>query len=66
MIRLLPILLLCCVTGSGLAQETWIQMSSPTGTGRHHPITVANDQYGYVIAGQAGFCFFEFGRRPPL
>lgn len=55
MIRLLPILLLCCVTGSVLAQETWIQMSSPTGTGRHHPITVANDQYGYVIAGQAGF-----------
>ena len=55
MTRLLPILLLCSVTGSGLAQETWIQMSSPTGTGRHHPITVANDQYGYVIAGQAGF-----------
>ena len=23
--------------------------------GRHHPITVANGQYGYVIAGQAGF-----------
>ena len=30
-------------------------MTSPVGNGRHHPITVANDQYGYVLAGQAGF-----------
>ena len=30
-------------------------MASPVGNGRHHPITVANDQYGYVLAGQAGF-----------
>ena len=38
----------------GNAQE-WVQVTSPSGNGRHHPITVANDQYAYVIAGQAGF-----------
>ena len=37
------------------AQDNWVQMASPAGNGRHHPITVANDQYGYVLAGQAGF-----------
>ena len=37
------------------AQDSWTQMTSPVGNGRHHPITVANDQYGYVLAGQAGF-----------
>ena len=35
------------------AQDSWTQMTSPSGNGRHHPITVANDQYGYVLAGQA-------------
>lgn len=38
-----------------LAQTEWQAMSSFGGNGRHHPITVANDEYGYVIAGQAGF-----------
>ena len=37
------------------AQNGWAEMSAFNGTGRHHPITVANGQYGYVIAGQAGF-----------
>jgi N-acetylneuraminic acid mutarotase len=37
------------------AQTDWMAMASFDGEGRHHPITVANDQYGYVIAGQAGF-----------
>lgn len=34
-------------------------MSDFPGDGRHHPITVANDQYGYVIAGQAGFAALD-------
>ena len=38
-----------------LAQTDWQAMSSFGGNGRHHPITVANDEFGYVIAGQAGF-----------
>ena len=41
------------------AQDSWTQMTSPSGNGRHHPITVANDQYGYVLAGQAGFAALD-------
>ena len=40
---------------SSQAQNEWMSMASYDANGRHHPITVANDQYGYVIAGQAGF-----------
>jgi len=40
---------------TSLSAQEWAQMASPVGNGRHHPITVANDQYGYVLAGQAGF-----------
>lgn len=36
------------------AQEDWVQMPSPDGAGRHHPITVANEAYAYVLAGQDG------------
>lgn len=46
---------LLAVGFSHQAQNEWAQMASFEGNGRHHPITVANDQYGYVIAGQAGF-----------
>lgn len=48
---LLP-LLMCALLGPA---QDWVQLSSPSGNGRHHPITVANDQYAYVLAGQAGF-----------
>ena len=34
-------------------------MTSPPGSGRHHPIAVANDQFGYVLAGQAGFAALD-------
>ena len=54
MIRLVSLLALLAMSHFGLAQD-WVQLSSPTGNGRHHPITVANDQYAYVLAGQAGF-----------
>ena len=37
------------------SQSSWTPMSSPSGQGRHHPITVAGGQFGYVIAGQSGF-----------
>lgn len=55
--RTLLFLALICFSsvGSVCGQVDWTQMASFDGTGRHHPITVANDQYGYVIAGQAGF-----------
>ena len=33
--------------------QSWESMTGHDGVGRHHPITVANDQYGYVIAGQS-------------
>ena len=35
---------------TSLSAQEWTQMASPVGNGRHHPITVANDQYGYVLA----------------
>lgn len=54
MIRLLSLLALLAMSKFGSAQD-WVQLSSPNGNGRHHPITVANDQYAYVLAGQAGF-----------
>jgi len=41
------------------AQSEWMQRTSPPGTGRHHPIAVANDQFGYVLAGQAGFASLD-------
>ena len=34
--------------------QSWESMTGHSGAGRHHPITVSNDQYGYVIAGQSG------------
>ena len=36
------------------AQDEWEQMPSPSGVGRHHPITVANTEFAYVLAGQDG------------
>ncbi|MDB4787086.1 T9SS type A sorting domain-containing protein [Flavobacteriales bacterium] len=48
-------ILLTAVSFSIQAQNEWVSMASFDGNGRHHPITVANDQFGYVIAGQAGF-----------
>lgn len=54
MIRFASLLTLLMCTLLGPAQD-WVQLSSPSGNGRHHPITVANDQYAYVLAGQAGF-----------
>lgn len=53
--RTLFILIGLVLTSASSAQDTWTALTSPGGNGRHHPITVANDQYGYVIAGQAGF-----------
>jgi len=35
-----------------VAQE-WIEMSGYNSVGRHHPITVANNNYGYMITGQS-------------
>lgn len=48
-------LLLMAFSFLAAAQEQWMEMASFQGNGRHHPITVANADYGYVIAGQAGF-----------
>jgi len=39
---------------NGNAQDEWEQMQSPSGLGRHHPITVANTEFAYVLAGQDG------------
>lgn len=46
-------------TTEAVAQDSWIQVTSPPGNGRHHPIAVANDQFGYVLAGQAGFAALD-------
>ena len=51
--------ILLITSWSSFAQDSWVQMASPAGNGRHHPITVANDQYGYVLAGQAGFAALD-------
>jgi N-acetylneuraminic acid mutarotase len=35
--------------------QTWTAVSSYNADSRHHPITFANDRYGFVIAGNSGF-----------
>ena len=47
------IALYAILTSSFALAQSWESMTGHDGVGRHHPITVANDQYGYVIAGQA-------------
>ena len=32
--------------------QIWNEVNGYDGIGRHHPITIANDNYGYMIAGQ--------------
>ena len=46
---LLPPLLLIHFITYG---QVWNEVNGYDGVGRHHPITVANDNYGYMIAGQ--------------
>ena len=45
---LLPLLLIHFKTYG----QVWNEVNGYDGVGRHHPITVANDNYGYMIAGQ--------------
>ena len=46
---LLTTLLLIHSTSYG---QVWYEVNGYDAIGRHHPITVANDNYGYMIAGQ--------------
>ena len=32
--------------------QVWNEVNGYNGIGRHHPITIANENYGYIIAGQ--------------
>ena len=32
--------------------QVWYEVNGHDAIGRHHPITVANENYGYMIAGQ--------------
>ena len=50
--RLLFTFLFCIIIDSFYCQE-WEQLSSYNGVGRHHPITVASNNFGYMIAGQS-------------
>ena len=36
-----------------IVSQEWIEMSGYNSVGRHHPITVSNDNYGYMITGQS-------------
>ena len=33
--------------------QEWVQVNGYNAIGRHHPITIGNDNFGYMIAGQS-------------
>ena len=46
--KLLFLLMMCPLFG---ISQNWNQVSNFIEDGRHHPITFANDTYGFIVAG---------------
>jgi len=45
-----------------LTSQVWQNSASFPGSGRHHPITFSNDQFGYVISGSNSDDVFKYDK----